>query len=544
MRRHLGLAVALAACTPANPPPAPPAPGSAAGTPKPVLRVDTNIARADYVGPRVCGDCHPNEYARWSHSLHRVMNARPDDDGAIVGDFGNAVVRYAGGEVRFTRDRDGYRMVLARAGREVRYRVTRTIGRRGLQEYVGIEDDHADEVRLPFGWWPRRGGWYPQPYFDPWLVDESRFDAFAPVHEPWAERCPWCHSTYPFEQRIARANGPSALGHGMEQLFAGTPGSERLVVAEQVTTGISCESCHLGGRTHADGGAIHLVPQGAPPRDRATIPNAKFADERRDATIVNAVCAQCHSGPSPRLPDHTALRNSSEALDLGASPCTGIKCTDCHDPHRADARAQDLDARSIATCTHCHTALGDPAAARAHAGAGHATTTCLDCHMPKLVVGIDRFVRTHRIASPTDRTLLAEAAPNACNLCHLDRSITWTVDELHRGWDTKLATTGWARAYGNDLEAAVGEVWLASPQPSYRLIAQHAYARNATLGRGVLPALVAALADPHPYARMWTLFAIEDVLGRKISTADYDPRADAPTRARQLAALRATLTPR
>jgi hypothetical protein len=482
----------------------------------------------DYIGPRACGDCHAEQHAAWSQSLHRVMNARADDPGAVIGEFDGAVVRYAGGEARFTHDGDDRMMTLTRGTKSVRYRVTRTIGRRGLQEYVGVEDGRDEEVRLPFGWWPRLGGWFPQPYFDPWLGDESNVDVYAAVREPWAERCPWCHSTYPFAQRIARASGPRGVGHGLEQLFAAEPGSSRLAVAEQVTTGISCESCHLGGRSHADGGAIHFVPQGARRREDAPALPASFAEERRDAAVVDAVCAQCHSGPSPRLADGTALRNSSEAIDLGASPCRGIKCTDCHEPHRADARADE--ARSLAACTRCHDALGDPAAARAHAGSGHESATCLDCHMPRVVMGIDRFVRTHRIAVPADRARLAEGAPNACNLCHLDRSVGWTIDALRDGWEVGIASV----TRGGDVDTPAGELWLASSRPAYRLIAAHAFARS-PLARGALPELAHGLADPLAYVRAWTQIAIEDALGHRIA---FDPRAPADVRARQLAALR------
>jgi RNase P subunit RPR2 len=525
--RVLAIAVVLAACDSRAP---------ASRQERPSARIvvaathahASNITKADYIGPGACGACHADEFARWSHSLHRVMNANVDDTGAIIGDFANATLHYAGGEVSFTHAA----MTVRKAGRETRYRVTRTIGRRGLQEYVGIEDGHTDEVRLPFGWWPRRGGWFPQPYFDPWLLDEARFDAYAPVREPWAERCPWCHSTYPFEQRIERSSGPSQLGHGLEQMFTSAPGGERLAVDRQITTGISCESCHLGGRDHAAGGPIHFVPQGA--TAKTNLAAKPFSDERLDPTIVNAVCAQCHSGPSPRLADHTALRNSSEALDLAASPCTAIKCTDCHDPHRADARADE--ARSIAACTHCHTALAEPAAATAHRGTGHATTTCLDCHMPRMVMGIDHMVRTHRISSPTDPEVLGEAGPNACNLCHLDRSITWTADELARGWDVHLPITDWTKSYTEGLDAPVGEVWLASAQPAFRLLAAHAYARS-PLGKSELPRLYLGLADPLAYMRVWTQFAVEDVLGRTLTLSDYDARAEPRIRTRQVAAL-------
>jgi hypothetical protein len=375
---------------------------------------ESNIARADYVGPDACGECHPTQHALWSASLHRVMNAQAGDPGAVIGDFGGAVVKYRGGEVHFDRDLTGYLVTTKLGDSQVTYRVTRTIGRRGLQEYVGIEEGRTEEVRLPFGWWPRAGGWSPQVAFDPWL-DDASFDPFRPVREPWAERCPWCHSTYPFAQRIARASGPRAVGHGLEQYFTSAPGSDRLAIAEQVTTGISCESCHLGGRAHAAGAGITAIPQ-APRREGAPELPATFAEQRVDATVVNTICAQCHSGPSPRLSDGTALRNSSEALDLGASSCKA-KCTDCHDPHVADSRGDE--AKAVKACIGCHQTFATPE----HAGQGHTATTCLDCHMPKLVMGIDRYVRTHRISSPTNATLLAEGAPNACNLCHLDRPI-------------------------------------------------------------------------------------------------------------------------
>ena len=304
----------------------------------------------------------------------------------------------------------------------------------------------------------------------------------------------------------------------------------RLAVARQVTPGISCESCHLGGRAHAEGAPIHLVPIGAEPRPGAPVPTT-FADERRDPDVVNAVCAQCHSGPSPHFPDGAATRNSSEALDLLAGSCRGIRCVDCHDPHRADARLDT--ARSLAACTRCHDALAEPVAARAHAG--HDGVSCLDCHMPQVTMGIDRVVRTHRISSPGDARMLRAAAPNACNLCHLDRTLQWTVDELAARHDLRFDVAGWPA-----LDDNVGETWLASAEPAVRLVAMQAYARS-PLGRPMLPQIMRGLDDPLAYMRVWTLFAVEDVLGRKLRDAEYDPRAPAQERRRQLARLRAVV---
>ena len=209
MRRHVGLRFALllfAACNSASS--SAPKPAAEKKPLRPLAAGESNIARADYIGPNACGECHAPQFAAWTLSLHRVMNAKADDPGAVIGDFKGAVLSYAGGEARFARDLAGLTMTVTKGERQARYRVTRTIGKHALQEYVGVEDgvgrERGDEVRLPFGWWPRYGGWAPQPAFDPWL-DETAFDAYAPVREPWAERCPWCHSTYPFEQRISRA---------------------------------------------------------------------------------------------------------------------------------------------------------------------------------------------------------------------------------------------------------------------------------------------------------------------------------------------------
>jgi hypothetical protein len=478
--RHL-LVVALVGCGSSNDP-TPPAPRPPAL--RGAITADSTIAARDYIGPDACGECHSEQHAQWRTSLHAVMNQRAEP-AAVIGDFADVSLAYAGGTVTFGRDRT---MTFERDGTRVRYRVTRTIGKQGLQEYVGIADGRTVEVRLPFGWWPRAGGWYPQPYFDPWLAE---LDVYTEVREPWAERCPWCHSTYPFAQRIARASRRS-VGHGFEQFFEAPPGSDRLDVTQQVTVGISCESCHLGGRAHAAGAPIHLVPIGARAKPGAPA-RSTFAAERADPAIVNRVCAQCHSGPSPRFPDGAASRNSSEALDLAASTCDA-RCVDCHDPHTGGSD----EARSLAACARCHPTQTD----RAHSD--HDAASCLDCHMPRIVLGIANHTRTHRIGSPSDPRMLSAATPNACNLCHLDQSLAWTAGELRRDYTVRLDPG----AYPDD---AAGDLWLASDQPAIRLIAAASYARNR-----IHRDLAKLLADPLPHVRAYATFAAEELAGTQL----------------------------
>ena len=485
----------LCACSTAASPPPPPPPAPVPGAPPTRLASapedgTTNIHRGDYIGPEACAGCHPDEHTRWHTSLHRRMNQVASAD-AVIGDFNDAKVSYGGGELRLTHDKTGYVMTTAKEARVTRYRVTRTIGLHGLQEYVGVEEGRTDEVRLPFGWWPRLGRWVPQIYFDPWLGDETKFDPYTPQRDPWAERCPWCHSTYPMDQRIARSSGPHHRGHGMEQYFSAPAQTDRLAVEDQVTTGISCESCHLGGKAHAAGAPITFVPRGAARNADAPV-RRTFNEERRDPAIVNKVCEQCHSGPSPKLTDGTSLRNSAESHDLAASKCRGVSCIDCHDPHRGGSD----EGRAITVCTSCH---ADKDQKHAH----HKDVSCLDCHMPKVTMGLDHYVRTHRISSPTH---LATNEPNACNLCHLDRSLSWTAEEL-AAYGAKVARDpSWP-------ELEIGNVWLTGKRTYLRLIAAFAYARSPL---GTEAKLAPGLTDPYAYVRAWTKFAIEDLVRHKI----------------------------
>ncbi len=557
VRRAASILVVLAACGSSG--------ESRSGPPAPQLRdapappTASNIARADYIGPDACGDCHEENHARWRRSLHAVMNQLAD---GVVAPFAGETVAYAGGSARFVREGGAPVMVLTAAGGETRrYRVTRTIGVRGLQEYVGTSDDGV-ERRLPFGWWLARAGWYPQPYFDSWFDAEydaaghATFDAFRADEAPWATRCAWCHNTYPFELRLQRAPG---LGHGPERFVGFSERSfgaalELLAVDQLVTVGISCESCHLGGREHAEGAALRFTP--VSPRLTRTADAPPIDAGRKDPRVINTICAQCHSTPSPRYPDGAAARNSTEALDMAAGACaSAIRCTDCHDPHQrgpdpiaaaaphaatphaaSASRPTSLDAGAVEACTGCHPALAGDTAARAHSRHEPADASCLDCHMPRLVEGIGTVVRSHRISSPTSPAMLGAAAPNACNLCHLDRSIRWTVDELARGWGVTLAPdAAWLRAYG-DLDHPVGTVWLTGRHAAVRLAAAAAFARAGD--RAALPSLVALLDAPVAHDRMWTLLAIERLLGRRLTRDEYDPLAPPAQRARQAAALR------
>jgi hypothetical protein len=533
----------------------------------------SNVLPADYVGPTSCRDCHEEKYSLWRSHPHSRMNSDPVAN-AVRGDFSGQRVTVPGGEVVFSTDGGHYFMTLERAGKLVRrYVVTRVVGSRFMQFYMGKQVDgpeprtdqlYTEESKLPYGYWFRLARWFPENYFDPSpgeldAAGKLAYDPFdTPRLNPWRWSCMVCHNTYPYLYRLAN---PSRAGYprgdlelDSQKFFPVLKGTGLLVKregrvylqleAEKLTClGVSCESCHFGGRAHAAGEAekptfgpsspfVNVVPHDG---------HSDATPSRKNSYTVNSICAQCHCADVPLFPNGAGTWNSREALDLEIGACASkIKCTDCHDPHRpGPPEGRDLTDQ-VGACLKCHPKLANAEAASKHSGhAASAGVSCLDCHMPRISQGLEETVRSHRISSPTDARMLAQALPNACNLCHLDRSITWTLAALERGWSKKVTPEpSWTSAYGS-LDAPMGDTWLASKDHFVRLVASQAYARS-PLGKGALGSLVGALEDPVPVNRVFAQLAVERISGTPLG-ASYDVTAPPEARRAQVAALRERL---
>ena len=519
----------------------------------------SNIRRADYVGARVCGECHVDKHRAWSRHPHSRMNLDAGPD-TVQGDFSGVELVYGEVRARFERDGERYQMSLLRGGELWRrYRVTRTVGSRLTQMYIGVQTEgpepagdraYTTEAKLPFGYWTTRRRWLPVNYFDsdftPDFDEEGSnahtLDKLSAVHR-WEASCIFCHNTYPYEARLGTQSTMTS-GFPREDLAlpADEGGARRrtLEPGELLALGIECEACHFGGREHV---AYEKKPRFLPSAPQLEFPAASaqlVEGARESAYVVNSICAQCHSAKVSLYPDGTGTWNSREAADLAGSACEAVKCTDCHDPHVASPPGGGPDdPRHVEACLRCHEALRPAAAQRAHSRHGE-QVSCLDCHMPRRVQGLDAVIRTHRIGSPADERMLSQGGPNACNLCHLDRSIAWTARELSR-WGAKVqAQPAWAEHYGGSLERPVGEAWLEHRIPIARLIASDAYARS-PLGPQALPRLIDRLDDENAVNRVFALFAIERLLGRELRREEYEPQLRPAKRRARVTALRTSL---
>jgi predicted CXXCH cytochrome family protein len=418
---------------------------------------------------------------------------------------------------------------------------------------------------LPFAYWITIGQWLPKAFFDP--DGPETLEDGVPLVEgidhvrdvrPFNQVCMNCHNTFAYSYRIFHpmfvgfpaATVSAALGPLSAALSVTTPVAPRVADFEKlngrldpethlVTTGISCESCHLGGREHAVlGKPIRFAPTSPLLKLTPHDPARPVTGERRDAPSVNGVCTQCHSGNARFYPNGAAECNSREAFDFLSGSCSSkLTCVKCHDPHvtgppsGGPTRPEHVD-----LCIGCHRQYEQPAAALAHSRHG-IDVNCLDCHMPRQTLGLDELVRTHRIAAPVEQSMIDRGSANACNLCHLDRSLRWTLTELEKGWGRVLS----GQMAGDLLDRPAGETWLGSEQQSLRVLATQSFARS-PLGKGRLPDLLEALNDAEPINRVFALKAVERVRGRKVSAGEYSLTAPPAVRREQIDGLQAKLS--
>lgn len=450
------------------------------------IELASNLRPQDYVGPESCQKCHKKQYEGWSSHAHRWMNVRIED-ARVVGDFDHRTMSYLGGQVTFYQDQGTYCMRLVRDEITREYVITQTIGSRFFQYYVGKQQAgpeakdhplfHEDHV-LPLGYWISRDEWVPVVHVHGEQAEDQRHDPFL-VRNDWPRgefadysgeamdlyrsQCNFCHTTFSagdmlirHQQLLARhvptrvdlslsdyvqAARPELWPQGRlpEELsdddFASILKEFRNFDARDhaITLGVSCEACHLGCREHAAGES--KKPQFFPHAPEAFIQSeSDDYDLGRTHQNVNWACGRCHAGDRPQLAAGMSTWNSTEYTDAMRGACySQLTCTKCHDPHETLGQGWSHTAiEDDAICLSCHHEFEPMTARTTHTRhlMNSEGSHCMNCHMPRLNEGLQEVVRTHMIFSPTNSAMIESNQPNACNQCHVDQSLQWTLGHL------------------------------------------------------------------------------------------------------------------
>lgn len=138
----------------------------------------------------------------------------------------------------------------------------------------------------------------------------------------------------------------------------------------------------------------------------------------------------------------------SPCFKKATTPERTMSCFSCHAMHQSadDTRpvaewANDqLAAGAVGNgaCLQCHPTVGGSSNVAAHTrhADGSTGSSCYNCHMPFTTYGLLKTIRSHQISSPSVQSTLATGRPNACNLCHLDKTLAWTAQYLNEWYGT------------------------------------------------------------------------------------------------------------
>jgi hypothetical protein len=449
------------------------------------------MAGDGYVTSTVCQSCHAHEHETWRDSYHRTMTQVPTSD-SVMGDFGDVTVTNHDSGHRFTMNVRSNRFWITGSRLSNHIDVAAPEGRDAVPAPNGLTDGNHEPLAYPVAL--LTGSHHMQGYWTPnglgrtlsllpvmYLKEEKKWIPRASVFlQPpggphgieagrWNSVCIQCHATAG-ESRVVEPFG-----------YHDTK------VAE---FGISCESCHGPGEEHVLVRRAAAKAGKTTIKDDPIVNPVSLSHER--SSQVCGVChgrrqRRAGAGDNPFRPGddlhekHLVFRRTpavmaeiaktlepggpaktvEEEMDFGFwkdglsrssateynglidSPCYQrgeMGCFSCHQLHQSkrDSRsrkdwandqlrhAQDTDT----ACRQCHEDARYAASEHTHHAPGSTGSGCYNCHMPHTSYGLMKAIRSHAITSPDVKSTIVTTRPNACNLCHLDKTLEWTAGHL------------------------------------------------------------------------------------------------------------------
>jgi hypothetical protein len=529
-----------------------------------------------YISSDTCRACHPEQYRSWHDSFHRTMTQLPSRQ-TVRGDFENVTLELAGEKYHLERRGDEYYVdmvdpdwnyvqVLRRNDRTGQSpppdpgtpprklkRITMLTGSHHMQAYWTASDYGNMQYSFPFTYVFESRRWLPRN--DVFLMDPAI--KFNP--QVWNMNCLNCHAT------------------------AGQPRQDprtKVIDSRIAEYGIACEACHGPAETHVNLNrdptrryALHQRQQG----DSSIFNPARAAHIKASET-----CGQCHAirrnvrkaewnrdglgfvpggdleakaplihydGADLYKPGNEQKRALMEGsfwndgqvrisgrdfTGMAGSACYQrgqLSCLSCHSLHHYESTAHQLSPQMDGNqaCLQCHQAIGSKLEAHTHHTSNSSGSLCYNCHMPHTVYGLMKGIRSHHIDSPKASVSVDTGRPNACNLCHLDRTLDWTARQLNTWYSQPIPNMP-----AEHTNIAASLVWLLKGDAGQRaLMAWHMGwepARQASGESWMAPALAETLLDPYSTVRYIAARSVKRLAG--FAALDYDYIAPAEARAR------------
>jgi hypothetical protein len=443
--------------------------------------------RDGYIGSESCRECHEDNHESWHHSYHRTMTQVATSD-RVMADFNDVEVLMGPKPERYQLSvEDGLcwvemgqqeRLFFADPDIREKFPIVMTTGSHHMQAYWFPLGAGRTVGLLPIVYWKEAERWIPRtaaflgPHADTFNVEPSR----------WNTGCIHCHSTHGesgvkvikerkevvFDTRTAELGISCEACHGPAEKHValhrdGGNGKETIVnpadLSHELSTQV-CGGCHSINQP-TDRRVMH-VP-GEPLSKTRTISRRNKATtdylrqeyiKRSEEDVEAAVEAEFNGSFWKDGMTRIVGREYNSMLDTSCHTAGELSCLSCHKMHKAksdprsfkewadDQLHEDFRASNQA-CTQCHTKETFATEQHTHHASGSSGSVCYNCHMPHTSYGLLKAVRTHTITSPTVKESTEHGRPNACNLCHLDKTLEWTSTHL----------TGWYGQNGPELTA-------------------------------------------------------------------------------------------
>ena len=485
-----------------------------------------------YVTSATCRACHPSEYASWHRSYHRTMT-QPANAATVRAPFAGETLRSDDDGRSYRLRRDGDALVADISGIGTR-RVPMMTGSHHMEAFWLAGARGNELVEFPFTYLFDDARWVSRR--DVFLVGTE----YSKQPSTWNRICVECHVTggVPgFDARLATpesrvaelgiaceaCHGPAAAHVAANRdpfrrwsLHAGGAGDATIVQPAHLSPARSAEVC---GQCHG----IGCPPEGWLERGLDFRPGAALADAKpilRLATLGSSNCraqiaADASFAPSRYWKDGMVRVSGREYNGLIESPCFqrgALTCVSCHSMHDSDPNWQlARNKEGNAACTACHAAIGANVAAHTHHAPGSTGSTCYNCHMPETTWGLLRAMRSHQISSPRVQDDVDAGRPNACSLCHLDRTLAWAADALARLWKTPAP-----KLDDDERTVPAGALYLGRGEAGVRAIAAFAAAGKPAMA----PYLIEVLDDDYAAVRYSAIRSLRSIPG--FSDLGYD----------------------
>lgn len=429
-----------------------------------------------YVGGASCKECHEGEFESWHDTYHRSMTQVVGPE-TVVADFDRVRLEHNEEVFKLFKRNDEYwvritdRQPVITGDAQGMYeqgielRLSLVTGSHHMQVFW-LPAFHGNmQIGFPFTWLIKDQKWVPR---------ESAFirDPHA-VSKPeiWNLSCIRCHVT------------------------AGNPGQDLerdLTLSSSADLGISCEACHGPGEAHIAWQKeleLSKTNAGSVPKGEDPIIHPEHLDHERSTQL----CGQCHGmkwwderenwrqtgfdyRPGDDLAQTTPIiqptkideqpwlqemvdknpnllrdffwsdgmirvsgREYNGLLESACHVRGKMSCISCHSLHDSDPN--DMLAKGMEgneACTQCHEGFEENLAAHTFHAPDSEGSKCYNCHMPHTTYSLLTAIRSHEIDSPNATVSRDTGRPNACNLCHIDRTLSWTAGHLQSRYGHEL----------------------------------------------------------------------------------------------------------